>query len=302
MVRDDHATINKRLALLSLIATIVVVAIKLLAARLSGSVSVLSEGLQSLVDVGMSGLAVYAVALAAKPPDKDHPYGHGKAEVLVGAIQMMTIMATAAMIVWMAIQRFSNPQAIQWDVGALAMVYAAVSNTAVSLVLMRGAEKSGSVSLKSEALHLRGDTYMSLGILAGLLLVGATNLTWLDPVFAILTAVVGVGIALKHLVKLSHALMDGALPPDQVHLVERVLEEHPSAMSYHNLRTRAVGSDRFVDLHVLLRDDLTFVGAHEEAERIEDELRAVLGGAIVTIHYEPYEAETKHRAEAHSNE
>lgn len=286
----------------SLAATVVVVAVKLVAAYLSGSVGVLSEALQSIVDIAMSAVAVAAVGYAAKPPDREHPYGHGKAELLAGAIQMLVIIATSGYILFRAWQRLREPEPIQWNIGALAMAYTLASNYIVAAFVGRVAKDTSSASLESEALHLRGDSIMSAGILAGMLLVGLTGSPWIDPAAAAASAVVGIWMAGNQLAKLVHPLMDGSLPEPQITELEAILNDHPEVRGYHNLRARSVGSQRFVDLHVLLDDDLTFVRAHELAELIEDELRVPLKGAIVNIHYEPSEAERVHRQTFHPND
>jgi cation diffusion facilitator family transporter len=289
----------QRAAAVSLLATIVVVAVKLIAAYLSGSVSVLSEGLQSMVDILMSGLAVYAVAYAAKPADRTHPYGHGKAELLAGAFQMLMVMGTSIFIAFEAYKRWNAPQPIRWDIGAAAMGYALASNLMVQRYLQREARATGSASLDSEAKHLSSDSLMSAGVLVGMVLVGLTQWQRFDPLAAALTALVGMGIAIRQLNALLHPLMDGALPEGQVEMLEQVLKLHPEVKGYHKLRTRSVGSQRFIDLHVLLEDDLSFVLAHDIAEQVEEEIRQALGGAIVSIHYEPHRAELEHEAAAH---
>jgi cation diffusion facilitator family transporter len=288
-----------RTAFLSVAATIVVVAVKLAAAWLSGSVSVLAEGLQSTADVLMSLVAAGTIRYAAQPPDEDHPYGHGKAEVLASAFQMLLVLGSGAYILIRAYWRFNQPEPIRWDWGAWAMAYAVLSNTLVSFRLSSVARQSGSAALASEALHLRADTYSSIGVLVGMLLVGIFGWLWLDPAVAALSVVLGMALAVRHLRLVIHSLMDGSLPAEDVALLEAVLQESPQVRGYHNLRTRTVGSRRFVELHAMLDDHLTFVEAHELAEQIEKQLGLALGGATVSIHYEPHEAELEHRAREH---
>lgn len=299
MALSPEANTAQSAAKFSLVATTIVVAVKLVAAYLSGSIGVLGEALQSTVDIAMSALAVAAVRYAAKPADREHPYGHGKAEQLAGAMQMLVVILTSAYVMYRAWERFSHPDPIRWDIGAIAMAYTLLSNTYVAAKLKRLAAQTGSASLESEASHLTGDSIMSGGVLVGMLLVGATKAPWVDPAAAIITAVLGIALAWSQLTHLIHPLMDGALPEASVKRLETILDEHSEVRGYHNLRTRAVGAKRFIDLHVLLDDHLTFVAAHDLAETIEDELRVALNGAVVNIHYEPYEAETKHREAAH---
>jgi ferrous-iron efflux pump FieF len=139
----------------------------------------------------------------------------------------------------------------------------------------------------------------TLGVLAGLITYHFSGWQPLDPLVAIAFTAVGAFFALRQLRKVIHPLMDGALPTEQITIIEKTLDQHEQVRDYHNVRTRDSGPNRFVTLHVLLDDDLSFVAAHDLAEQIEDELGEALGGASVIVHYEPYEAEIKHRALEH---
>lgn len=295
----EPSQIARRAAILSLASTTVVVAVKLVAAWKSGSISVLAEAIQSIVDILMSALAVATIAYAARPPDAEHPYGHGKAEVLAGAFQMLVILGSGAYILYEAYRRLLVPREILWDWGAGAMVYTLVANGVVAAALVRTARKTGSMALESEALHLRGDSFSSAGVLAGMLLVGLTGQAILDPVFAAVFTLLAMIQAGSHLRAVLHPLMDGALPEAELTRLKNRLEVHEAVRGFHNVRTRRVGNQRWVELHVMLDDNLSFVAAHELAEQIEDELRVELGGATVSIHYEPYEAELAHREREH---
>ncbi len=289
----------QRVALISLTSTIIVVGVKLFAARQSGSISVLAEALQSILDIVMSGLAIFALRVAAIPPDENHPYGHGKVEFLASLAQMIVVLGSAGFILVLAYQRLSSPQPVAWDWGVAAMAYTVVANTLVSRYVLRVSRESNSATLRSEALHLRGDTFASLGVLVGLLLVGLTGWLILDPIVAALFTVVAIGMAFRQLQSVIHALMDGALPRGEISALEAALDTHPEVRGYHDLRTRWVGALRHVELHVMLDDGLSFVAAHEVTEQLESELSRAIGGARVSIHYEPYEAETLHRKLEH---
>ncbi|HRK23098.1 MAG TPA: cation diffusion facilitator family transporter [Fimbriimonadaceae bacterium] len=296
---NSDAQLAGRAAALSLASTIVVVAVKAAAAWSSGSISVLAEAIQSTVDILMSALAVATIAYAAKPADRDHPYGHGKAESLASAFQMLVVLGSGVYILFEAYQRLIAPESIRWDYGAAAMVFAVVANLGVSAYLRRVAAQTGSTALSSEALHLRGDSLSSGGVLVGMLLVGATGQSILDPVAALFFTLLAMGLAAIQLRKVIHPLMDGAMPPEELKRLEQVLHDHPEVRGFHNVRTRFVGAKRWVELHVMLDDAMTFVAAHEMAEQIEGELGNALSGAKVSIHYEPYEAELAHRAREH---
>lgn len=289
----------KNAAAIGLAATVVVVAVKIVAAWISGSVSVLGEALQSTLDIVMSGITLAAVGYASRPADKSHPYGHGKAEFISSAVQMLLVLATSGWILFLVVERARNPVPIRWDVGAWAMGYALASNLLAAAYIARVARETGSAALQSEVVHLRSDSIASAGVLLGMVLVGATGVLWLDPATAVVTTLLSIYLAVGQLKIVAHSLMDGSLPEGDVATIESVLNQHPQVRGYHNLRTRAVGRDRFIDLHVLLDDSLSFVDAHDLAETIEDELRECLGGAVVSIHYEPAEAETAHREQYH---
>lgn len=288
-----------RAATVSLVATTVVVAVKIAGAVASGSVSVLAEGLQSTVDVLVAFAVLQTVRVAALPPDEEHPYGHGKAELLVSALQMVLILATAGFMLSQAVERLRAPTPVAVDWGLAALGYAVASNLVVGRYVSRTADRTGSAALRSEAVHLRGDTLTSLGIFVGLLAVGVTGWPILDPIVAIAFIAVVMLYALRGVGQLVHPLMDGSLPEAERLRIEEALRAHPHVRGYHRLRTRSVGSRRFVELHVTLDDDLTFIEAHDLAEHVEDALRKALGGAEVAVHYEPHAHEEEHQRREH---
>lgn len=299
MAASKGQELAQKAAWVSLAATIVVVAVKLAGAALSGSVSVLAEALQSILDVVMSAIVVWAVKIAAKPSDKDHPFGHAKAELLATAFQMLMALMVAGVIIWQAVPKLWAPNEIKPDWGMIAMGYAVLSNIAVAFWLRGVAKKTGATSLSGEAAHLASDTYASVGILAGLALYTFTGWTWLDASAAILFTAIGAVSVVKHIYLVVHPLMDGALPQEEIAKIESILNDHPDVKGYHNLMTRTTGRERRVSLHVTMDDSLSFVRAHDLAEEIEEEIIKVLGGAWVTIHYEPHDAEMEHRRAHH---
>ncbi len=289
----------QKAAQLSLLVTVVIVVMKLAAGYVTGAISVLAEGLQSLVDVVIAFGVVQTIRLAAKPPDEDHPYGHGKAEVLMSALQMILIMGTAGFIISQAYGRLLRPQEISVDWGMLAMGVSAVANTLVSVRLNRIAKETNSTALAGEVLHLRSDAVSSAGIFVGLFAVFLTGWTQLDPLIAIAFTMVVVVTAIRQLREVVHLLMEGSANADEIALIEKTLKNHPQVRGFHNLRARTVGSTHHVDLHVLLDDDLSFVEAHDLAEEVEAAISDALGRARVNVHYEPYHAERAHQHEAH---
>ncbi|MBS1706552.1 MAG: cation transporter [Armatimonadetes bacterium] len=292
----------ERGARLSFLITSLVVITKLVGAAVSHSVSVTAEALQSGVDVFVSFAIFQTVRIAARPADEDHPYGHGKAEALVSAAQTMLIFVSCAWIIYEALGRLLRPSPIEASAGLIVMLIAIGSDFILSVYLAAIARKHNSAALASEVLHLRGDLFSGLGIVVGLTLVLVTKQVWLDPVVAIIFTGITVVLAIRQFGQTLHSLMDGSLPEPEIAKVREVLQNHPSAMDYHYLRTRQAGAHRFVELHLLLEDELSFIEAHDLTEEIESELSAALDGAIVNIHYEPYRAEMAHRAEKHPAE
>ena len=295
-------TTVQRAATVSLLCTSIVVAVKVAAGVASHSVSVLGEGLQSFVDVLIAFGVVQTIRVASQPPDPSHPYGHGKAEVLMSALQMVLITGTAGFIIAQAINRLRAPQPIGADWGIIAMAFSGVVNLAVSAHLASVARRQPSTALQGEILHLRSDAVSALGLIVGLVAVKLTNWLILDPLIAIGFTTVIVLAALRQLKGVVHLLMDGSAPIEDIRAIEHTLESHVHVRGFHNLRTRTVGSTHHVDIHVLLDDDLTFVAAHELAEEVEQQISRQLGGARVNVHYEPFHAELEHQAQEHRSE
>jgi cation diffusion facilitator family transporter len=292
----------ERAAGASLAATCVVVAIKLIGAWLSGSLSVLAEGLQSVLDIAMSGMALWGLRIASRPPDLDHPFGHAKAELLVSLVQLTLAMAVAIVIIVQAFPKLWFPPIIRADVGAGFMAGALAVNAVAIAIVTATARVTGSAALKSEAAHLWSDSWASVGILAGLGAVWVFKLPMLDPLSAILFTSLGAAALVRRLKDVIHPLMDGSLPPEELHTIRQTLDTHPQVLGYHKVQTRWTGRERRLLLHVQLDDRLAFVRAHELAEEIEHDLSRALGGATVTIHFEPYEAEMDHQRRHHADQ
>lgn len=293
MALSQPSGLSSRAATVSIAAVSVVVVFKLVAAYKTGAISVLAEALQSTLDVLMSGVTLWAIRKAAQPADETHPYGHGKAELLASAFQMVLITFVALLIVFQSVQRLIDPVPLQPGWGVAAMGYALLSNALVIGYLRRTLRKVNSAALAGEVEHLRSDSLASLGVLLGLLAYQATGWGRIDPLVALACTLIGAAFAIRQLLKVLHPLMDGALDPEHLKEVDRVLREHPGVFGYHKLHSRDMGNRRVVMLHVLLEDSLSFVDAHELAELLEAQLSQALGGAFVTIHYEPRHHETE---------
>ncbi len=286
-------------ARLSLVANIFLVVIKMGAGVLSGSLSVLAEGVQSLLDIVASIVILVTVRAAAAPPDRAHPWGHGKFENMTSLGQMGGILISAGAIWWAAWQRWQQPVMPRLDWGAGAMLVAAGTNLFVSRRVKAVAKKTGSQALAAEAMHLRGDLWACLGVLLGLVTTRLTGIERLDPLIAAVMAVFVFISALNLLRDVLRPLVDEKLPADEESIIRAVLEGDRRVQSFHRLRTRRAGSYRMADVHILLPDTLSFITAHQISEDIEDAIRAALPNTDVIVHAEPYEEEIRHQREKH---
>lgn len=296
---DNLARQQQRAAGLSLTSNILLVVIKIAAGIASSSISVLAEGLQSTMDVVASALILLTIRAAAAPPDRSHPYGHGKLENLASLGQMILILGTTGYLLSAAWGRWQKPVMPRVDWGAAALGTALVVNALVSRRLLRVAKETGSQALEAEAAHLRGDMLSCIGVLGGLAFVWLTGEPRLDPLVAAIMTIVVIVTAIRLLRQTLRPLLDESLPAEEQARVEAVLNADARVRSYHRLRTRQAGSHRLMDVHILLDDHLSFVGAHSIAEEVESAVRAVLPNVDVTVHAEPFEAETRHQQERH---
>jgi cation diffusion facilitator family transporter len=286
-------------ARLSLASNIVLVLVKVAAGVASGAISVLAEGVQSGLDVLASLMILWTVQRAASPPDRAHPYGHGKMESLASLIQIVLICGSAFYILLAAWQRLQSPAMPRLDWGALALSLAIVVNFFVSRHLKTVARETGSQAIAAEAVHLQSDMISCAGVLLGLGAVWLTQEPRLDPIIAGLMAFVVIGSSFKLARETMRPLLDEKLPGEEEAQIIAVLEADPRVLGYHRLRTRQAGSYRLMDVHLLLDDDLSFRQSHAIVEEIEDAIRRVLPNLDIIVHAEPFEEEMRHQEEAH---
>ncbi len=275
-------------AAVSIFSNTFLIIIKVVVGLLSGSVSIISEALHSGTDLIASFIAFFSVKVSDKPPDKEHPFGHGKFENVSGVIEALLIFIAAAWIIYEAVDSFNHPKVLEnleWAV--FVMGVSSVTNFFVSRYLYRVAKKSRSIALEADALHLKADVLTSAGILVGLVIIILTGYTFLDPVIAILVAAY---ILYESYILLRNAfnpLIDMAMPPTEMKMIEEVL----ALYRYHHFRTRQAGRYRFVDFHLELPGDLSLAQVHEICDRIEKDIESKLESTEVTIHVEPKDDE-----------
>jgi len=286
-----------RAARISLFANTFLVLIKVAAGLASGSLSVMSEGVQSFLDILASAAILWTLRKANEPPDRLHPWGHGKLENLVSLGQIVLILAGAGGILWASWQRLGNPFLPRLDWGIAALSVSLLVDWGVSRHIAKVADKTRSMALRAEATHLRSDMLSCAGVLGGLVLAWITHWPWLDPAIAALMALVIIFSAIKLMNDTVRPLMDEKLPPEEEAKIRAVLDADPRVLHYHRLRTRRAGSLRHMDVHILLDDGLSFSQSHAIAEDVEAAIRRALPGTDVIAHAEPYHEEMQHLQE-----
>jgi cation diffusion facilitator family transporter len=263
--------------------------LKAVAYLLTGSVGLLSDAIESLVNLAGALMALAMLTIAARPPDEDHAYGHSKAEYFSSVLEGTLIVIAAVSIGIAAVARLFAPRPLeQIGLGLAVSAAAALANLGVALVLMRAGRRDRSITLEASAQHLFTDVWTSAGVLVG---VGAVRLTgWLDldPIIALVVAanIVRTGVRLVN--KSVSGLMDSALPDAERHALDAALARHAdSGAQFHAIRTRQAGPRRFVSTHVLVPGDWTVHRGHELLERIEGDIRAAIPNSTVFTHLEP---------------
>jgi cation diffusion facilitator family transporter len=282
-----------RAATVSIVSNLLLIALKLAAGAITGSIAIITEAIHSSIDLIASVVAFFSVRKADEPADESHPYGHEKVENLAAAIEGMLILAGAAIIVYESIHRLVKGAHVDTlGVGIAVIGFSAVANLGVSTYLQRQAKATDSPALEGDAAHLRTDAYTSMGVFAALVLVEITGARWIDPATALVVAAAIVVAGVRIISRTSRVLVDEALPPEELAAVREAIEEHgaPEVIGFHKLRARRAGSRRYVDLHVQFRDGTSLNRAHEVAHELQGEIRGRLRGADVLIHLEPEDA------------
>jgi cation diffusion facilitator family transporter len=277
--------------LLSVGAAVATIVLKAAAWRLTGSVGLLSDALESGVNLVAALAAFWALTLAAKPPDRSHQYGHFKAEYFSSGLESGLIVLAAAMIIQAAAGRLQNPQPLeQVGLGLVLSLVATALNGLVAAVLLRAARRFHSITLRADAHHLLTDVWTSIGVVAGVGLVRLTGWTVLDPLIAIAVGlnIVLTGWSLLH--ETASGLLDRALPePEQARLEAFLAARSAEGIAFHALRTRVAGSRRFVSVHVLVPGRWSVQRGHDLCEQLEREIAALLPRSHVFTHLEPTE-------------
>ena len=286
----------KRYAWLSIAAAVATILLKGAAWWITGSVGLLSDALESFVNLAGALMALAMLSLAAQPADANHAYGHGKAEYFSSAFEGFLIAVAAALIAWKAIERLIAPQPLEAvGVGLAVSVVASLLNLATARTLMSVGRKYRSITLEADAHHLMTDVVTSAGVIVGVGLVWLTGWLWLDPAIALAVAANILWTGWQLMRRSTAGLMDVALPAAELREIDAVLGRYlAQGLDFHALRTRQAGTRGFVSLHVLVPGDWTVQQGHDWCERIEADIRAAVPHAHVTTHLEPREDPISH--------
>lgn len=280
-----------RFAWLSIATGVLVFTLKLVAYGLTGSVGLLSDALESTVNIVAAFVALVALKAAAQPGNRRHHFGLSKAEYFSALVEGLMILVAAGIIMYAAIGRLLDPQPLQDLAAGLAVsVVASVINGAVAWILLRAGRAHRSIVLVADGKHLLTDVWTSIGVIVAVLAVGLTGWERLDPVIAILVAANIVVTGVRLISSSAMGLLDAALPDDENELIVDILRQHQTeSVRFHALQTRESGRQRFVSMHVLVPGQWSVARGHDLLEAVEGQIREALPNTVVSTHLEPIE-------------
>lgn len=282
-----------RFAWLSIGAALTTIALKTSAYFLTGSVGLLSDAVESLVNLAGALMALGMLTIAARPPDEDHTFGHSKAEYFASGVEGLLILSAALAIGYTAVSRLLDPQPLeQMGVGLLVSSAASLVNFVVARILLQAGKKYHSITLEADAKHLMTDVWTSVGVIGGLAVAAVSGWSILDPLVALAVAANIVWTAIDLLRRSVNGLMDAALPEAEQQQIATIMAQYrQKQVDFHALRTRQAASRRFISVHLLVPGNWTVHDAHHIAEDFESDIRSALGDAIIHTHLEPIDDE-----------
>ncbi len=280
-----------RYAALSVVAALATIGLKATAYFLTGSVGLLSDALESFVNLLAALVALLALSVALRPADDEHAYGHTKAEYFSSGFEGALIVVAAASIVIAAVQRLIEPRPIEAPgLGLAITAVASAINLAVAKVLQRAGRRYESITLEADAQHLMTDVWTSLGVIVGVGAAAVTGWLRLDGIVAIAVAANVMVSGVRMLRRSMLGLLDTSLPEETLDQIKAILDAHgKSGVGYHALRTRQAGARRFISFHILVPGDWTVQRGHDLLEEIEERIRQAVPRSVVDTHLEPIE-------------
>lgn len=278
---------------IAILVSLILAGVKLITGIMSGSLALLSSGVDSIIDIFMSMFNYLGLKKASEPADDQHPYGHGKFETLATLFQGLFITASGSIIIFEGVRRLhKGTQVHTLDLGLLVLAASAVVAWFISRHLKQVGSEFDSSALQADALHYATDVYSNLGLFGGLAAAKLFNWDWMDPLLSIVIGVYIIWQAAKLLRRSLNEFLESSLPEDEVHAIMSSINQYSEQFNdYHQLRTRTVGNKRMVDLHLRVCRLETIEQAHATARQIEESIHTVLPQADVTIHLEPVPCE-----------
>jgi cation diffusion facilitator family transporter len=278
-----------RFAWLSIAAAILTIGLKATAYWLTGSVGLLSDALEALVNLVAAIMALSMLTVATRPADEIHAFGYSKAEYFSSGLEGALILLAAATIAWTALPRLFTPQPLeQLGIGLTVSVLASAVNFGVARVLRSAGKEYRSITLEADAHHLMTDVWTSAGVVLGVGVVALTGWLRLDPLIALIVAANILRTGWQLLTRSIRGLLDAGLPADEQEAIKKVLHQYESqGIQHHALRTRQAGTRSFISLHVLVPGNWTVQRGHDLLEHLERDIRAAVPGAQLFTHLEP---------------
>ena len=291
----DISTEKKFAASLSITSNAVIILLKIVAGILSGSISIISEAIHSFSDFLASVLTFFAVTRSSEPADKEHQFGHGKYEDMSGFIEGGLIILAGLYIIYESVKKLILGYNIEFNsmLGIYVMAFAVVANFMVSSYLFYVAKKADSVSLYADAEHLRTDIFSSLGVLIGLILIKITGIVILDPIIAIIVAIIIIKAGYSISKATLNNLLDGSLPEEDMKKIESILDKNISIKGYKDLKTRKVGQCKDIEITIFFEPNLTIAQCHKICDEIEAEFAKRFSNMTIIIHPEPENIEKR---------
>ena len=283
----------KGAARLFLVTVVTLIVLKMAVGFITGSISIWAQVADSSLDLLAAVITFITVGFAAKPADEEHPFGHGKMENIAAAIQAALLLGAAGSISFAAVQRIIHGETIRLtEAGAGVMLFSMAVSILLSRHLFRVVKQTGSVALEANAHNMTGDIFSTAGVMVGLVLVRLTGLTVIDPILALLVALFILRMTYRVSRIAIEGLLDVRLPKAEEDIIISCITEHTNQLAgFHEVRTRRSGSQRFVDLHLMLPKNTSVEEAHKMCDHLEEDIKSKLANSSVTIHVEPCDVE-----------
>ncbi|MFC1942150.1 cation diffusion facilitator family transporter [Chloroflexota bacterium] len=275
---------------LSIIVVIVLILLKVVAGAITGSLSILAQAADSFFDLFAVVVTFLAIRIATRPADEQHPFGHGKAENIAATVQAILIFLAGSSIIFAAVLRIQTGTTLELtETGMGVMLVSIIASILLSRHLLRVAKSTDSLAMQANARNIAADVYSAAAVLAGLLLVRFTGLSIIDPILAILVALFIFKVGYDVLRNSFGGLVDVKLPETEENTVKLAITEHfgEEVVNFHKLRTRKAGSQRYIDLHLIMPKDTSLEEAHRLCDHLEEDMENKLSRTDVTIHVEP---------------